>query len=301
MTAHPVLSAALCFGLGIVLQAILMLQGLFRSGDAKRAGMALLFTLLGMMPGRHEHAYALLGHVFFSITVFGVSFAYLFRERLLTRIGGRLVLAWNILLIYVALHAGWDSRLKLALLAVPTIPTIVNAFSDLDRAFGWKVFFHAWFSTILVAITISGLDTGPLGMFFQMTGQIVPRPPLEMIVSGAAYLYIVTNAWFVLALMPVKGRGQSWHERMEEIHRHMALLARGYAWEKEDPLRSLAVLVGLPLLLVAAARWGAGSARGVVALAIATMPWLAGRMPDAAEPRPLPAPVRLKDGVRRNA
>ena len=46
--------------------------------------------------------------------------------------------------------------------------------------------------------------------------------------SGAAYLYIVTNAWFVLALGPTPiARGQSWGERMEQVRRHMTLLAHG--------------------------------------------------------------------------
>src|SRR5262249_17425667 len=126
--------------------------------------------------------------------------------------------------------------------------------------------------------------------------------PYEMIVSGAAFLYIVTNAWFVLALVPIKFRhGQKWSERMAEIHRHMTLLARGYVWEKEDPLRSLAVLVGLPLLRAPAARWGSGGGgkgHGVVSLAIALMPLLAGRPDEASAPAPLPAPVRPKKRVR---
>src|SRR5262249_3420380 len=165
--------------------------------------------------------------------------------------------------------------------------------------FGWKVFFHAWFCAILVAIAISGIDAGALGMFFARTGSVAARPPYEMIVSGAAFLYIVTNAWFVLALVPIKfRRGQKWRERMAGIYRHMALLARGYVWEKEDPLRSLAVLVGLPLLLAAAARWGSGNGHAVVSLAIALMPLLAGRPDEASAPAPLSAPVRPKKRVR---
>jgi hypothetical protein len=102
-------------------------------------------------------------------------------------------------------------------------------------------------------------------------------------VGGAAWLYIVTNAWFVLALLPFPlRRGQKWVDREREIRAHMNLLARGYAWESHDPLRSLAVLVILPLVLLGAARWGGGAERVVVALAIALMPWLAARPGPAA-------------------
>jgi hypothetical protein len=62
------------------------------------------------------------------------------------------------------------------------------------------------------------------------------RPPLEMFMSGAAYLYILTNAWFVLALWPTPiARGPSWGARMEQVRRHMDLLAHGYVWERNDP------------------------------------------------------------------
>jgi hypothetical protein len=79
---------------------------------------------------------------------------------------------------------------------------------------------------------------------------------------------------------------------MGEIRRHMTLLAQGYVWEKDDPWRSLAVLVGLPLILFAASHLGTASSRGIVYLAIALMPVLAGPPPEAAELPPVTTPTR---------
>ena len=285
MAAPSLWIGTVCFGLGIVLQAIVMLRGSFQPGDWKRAGKSALFGLIGLAPVRREHPYDVRFHLSIVFTVLGFAFAYFFRDRLLTRIGGRLLLAWNILLIHVALSAGWNSTGKLLLLGLPTIPTIVNAFSDIDRKFGWKVFFYAWFSTILVVVAIAGIDTGPVGVFFG--GDATVPGPLSMIVGGAAFLYIVANAWFVLALapFPIQSR-QQWNQRREQIRRHVKLLAHGYVWEKDDPWRSLAVLLGLPLLLFAVARWGSDD-QAIVALAIALMPLLGGRPPEKSEPDPL--------------
>jgi len=293
VTADPVLLGILCFGLGMALQAILMLRGSFRTGDAKRAGLVALFSLIGMIPGEHEDPYEALWHVMLVFTMLGGAFAFAFRQRLLIHVGGRILLAWNIVLAYVVMQAGWGWQRAVSLLVVPTILTIINAFTDIDRAFGWRVFFYTWFSVILVVIAISGVNAGPLAMFFDRSRQPVLLPPLEMFLTGAAYLYIVTNAWFVLALWPFPlSRSQSWSDRMGEIRRHMSLLAQGYVWEKDDPWRSLAVLVGLPVILFAVSRWGSGSRQGIVLLAIALMPLLAGPAPEAAELPTVTAPAR---------
>ena len=291
MAAPQVVVSVVCFALGMVLQACLMLRGAFRPGDLLKAAGAILIGALGMLPGRHEHEYGILRHVLFSLAVGGMGFAYLFRDRILTRIGGRVLLAWNILLVFVVLRAGWNAGGAMLLVLIPTtILTVFNAFTDLDRAFGWKVFFHAWFTTILVVVALAAFDARSLGVFGRPSGEVVVRPPLEMIASGAAFLYIVANAWYVLALIPIKGRTQSWSDRMSEIRRHMQLLARGYVWEKDDPLRSLAVLVGLPAALATIAVWGAGNDRAVIQVAITLMPWVAGPVPkpDASAPGPRP-------------
>jgi len=283
VTAKPIPVAISYFALGMALQALLMLGGRFRRGDLDRAAGTLGSWFLGLFPGKNEPVYHLLRHVFFGMLIAGGVFTYLFRDRLLTRVGGRMLLAWNLLLVYVALNTGWDSRFQFFLLLLPTVPTVVNAFSDIDRDFRWKVFFQAWFSTILVVIAINSFDAGLLGVF-EPEGGVAPalRSPLEMIAGGAAFLYIVANAWFVLALVPIPlVRGQSWDSRLKEVRAHMDLLARGYVWERDDVLRSVVVLVGLPVVLVALSL-ARTNVRAVIPFAISLMPLVAGRV----EPEP---------------
>jgi len=45
------------------------------------------------------------------------------------------------------------------------VPTVINAFTDIDRSFGWKVFLPSVFSTILVVIAINGFDAGLFAVF----------------------------------------------------------------------------------------------------------------------------------------
>lgn len=277
----------------MALQALLMLGATFRRGDARAAALSIGASLVALLPFRHESRYQPVEHWFFVCLTAAFFFTWFFRTRLLPRIGGRVLLAWNIVLVFVVLHAGWTSPLLLVPLGIASGLTVINAFSDIDRGFGWKVFFHAWFTTIVVALAIRGMNVGPLGEFLAGDPAVLRRSPSELTLSGAATLSIVANAFFLLGLVPLKGRGQPWKERVEEIRRHMELLASGYVWEKDDPVRSLAVLAVLPLLLFAAARWGVGSDRVIIPAVIAVMPVLAGRLPDAAEG---PAPLQRRRG-----
>ena len=286
MHATSLPAALTLFALGMVLQALLMLRARFQRGDARTVALSIGVSLFALLPFRHESQYQPAQHGLAVCLSAASIFTAFFRARLLPRIGGRILLAWNILLVFVVLHAGWTSPWLLVPLGIVSVLTVINAFSDIDRTFGWKVFFHAWFTTILVVLAVRGMDAGALGEFLTGDPAVVRRSPAELMVTGAATMYIVVNAFFLLGLVPLPGKNQPWKERAEEIRRHMALLAIGYVWEKDEPVRSLAVLVVLPLLLYAAARWGAGSDRVIVPAVLAVMPALAGRVPDAPEVLP---------------
>lgn len=99
-----------------------MLRGRIRRGEASKAAFAAGLSLIGMLPFRRERTYRPLLHLIFTFMMAGICFAYFFRERLLPRIGGRMLLAWNILLVFVGFRAGWSSPPQIAAIAIPTVP-----------------------------------------------------------------------------------------------------------------------------------------------------------------------------------
>jgi hypothetical protein len=88
-----------------------------------------------MLPHHNEPQYLPVEHWFFVCLTAAILFAGFFRARLLPRIGGRILLAWNIVLVFVVLRAGWTSPFLHVPLGFVSLLTVVNAFSDIDQSF----------------------------------------------------------------------------------------------------------------------------------------------------------------------
>ena len=263
----------LAFALGVALQAMRALFGRPRPGDGKRLAIAGAIGLLGFVPGRHESHYSALAHFYAALFAFGMGFAWKFRERLLARIGARILLAWNLLTLAALWSLDGHGGAFTLVLLLPTALTVTAAFTDIDRDFNTQVLLHVWYSVMLIVIAAVEWHVTSwrdLAAFAEAFGA---RSIVGNVFAGAAFLYVAVNAWFVLALIPVPLRkGQPWIERIEEVQRHMKLLAWGYVWAQEDPWRSLAVLVVLPLALIANARWQFLDPSHAIVAGIALMP-----------------------------
>jgi hypothetical protein len=56
-------------------------------------------------------------------------------------------------------------------------------------------------------------------------GASVRLGPLECVTTGMAFLYLCVNATFVLELIPIKGRDQTWKQAMKEWHAFTEVMA----------------------------------------------------------------------------
>src|SRR4029077_8865840 len=127
-----------CFALGMVLQALIMLRARFRPGDARTVAIVIGVSLAALLPFRRDPQYLPVQHWFGVCATAALLFAGFFRARLLPRIGGPLVLACNIVLVFVVLQAGWTSPFLLVPLGFVSFLTVVNAFTVIDQSFGLK-------------------------------------------------------------------------------------------------------------------------------------------------------------------
>ena len=272
---HAVLGP-LAFAVGVALPAAQAVLRRPRPGDVRRAAIALAVALLGLVPGRHERPYSAQPHFYLVVAAFAMGIAWQFRERLIPRIGARLLLAWSLL----ALAALWSldghagAWMLLALLG--TAVAVTNAFTDLDRTFVWQVLlFAGYVATLALLVVLEWHVTSWTGIE-DFAAALNTRSVVGNLFAGAASLYVAANVWFVLALVPFPlFRGQSFDERLAQVRRHLELLASGDVWEPGHRMRSAAVLVLLPLVLVANAwRQVIDPSRLVVAI-IALLPLVA--------------------------
>lgn len=267
------------FVAGMISCGLYMLWGRWEKGDGKRFAIAITLGLIALLPGRNEVSYDLPFHLFFSSVFAAFFFTYEFRKKLLLRIDGQMVLVWNILFIgtmltHLDVYTWWPLY---ACLAVPSILTLVNAFSDVDRHFGMQVFFYFWFSAMVASVGLFHFSFGTLRVFW---GDLSPDIALyELLFAGAAFLYVLVNAWYALALIPIPiGKHQTVEERVREVRRHMQLLAHGYLWKKDSVVTNVFLIVILPLSIALNLVFGLIDEAAMISIALVATGFVGGHL-----------------------
>ena len=265
------------FSFGMFAQAFSVLLGKWQNGDGKKLLLSFAMGLLGMVPGKNEHHYDLNLHLFFSCMWAASVFTSMFKYRLISRIGVRTILVLNILLLFLVYDKFGVSYLIFGVLFIPTLITLMNGFSDLDQTFGWQVFFYVWFSVVLVSIGLLHFGYGDLFKTFGFNGETGQVDPFNLFFTGGAFLYILSNAWYVIMLIPVTGKHQSMENRMKNIREHMQLLAYGYIWEKGDVVGNIVTVIIFPLILILNYKFGFWSESLFVSIILVFLPFFASR------------------------
>ena len=245
------------FGLGVALQAMLLIRGDWNWW--RLAGNA-AFALLGMLPGKHERVYQPLFHVLMVFSLFSVMFAFTFRKDILPLITGVVLLSYTLIFWFAFFSYFYDGTplhvILLALLLVPTAATIFATFLKTQPGFALKLVLYTWFLVIILCLGLFQFPFSQLKLFLE-DHQVPWVTPVQSATAGMAFLFLLANASYVLYLIPIPGRNESWAQRMQTWHEFTDLLSQRFADARVTLAQAAMVLgaEGTLLLLSAIYRW----------------------------------------------
>ncbi|MBF0571306.1 MAG: hypothetical protein HQL12_05485 [Candidatus Omnitrophica bacterium] len=241
MNGRPIL--IFWFGLGVLIQAILLIQSDLKWG--KLAGCVGL-GLCGMLPGKHEYNYELLPHIFICFCLFAVSFAMFFKEDILPVISEKVLLSYSLIFWFSFFSYFYKDafihKFLFFLFLIPSLATVFIAFIKLKLNFWGKLFFYSWFLIIVVALGLFRFSFSHFSLFFDE--QHVPWfGPIDCALTGMAFLYIIVNATYIWELIPLRGKNQSWKNRMKEWHELTSLMTQRCDGQQPTHLQTILILV----------------------------------------------------------
>jgi hypothetical protein len=242
---YGVATYSLVFGIGMIFQTFLLLAGRWEPGDLKKIIIITIFGLCAMIPGIIEPDYKLSELIFASFLLGAIAFVTLFKKKLLLQINSHILLIWNLLFITLVFLTLEQSLPLLLLIGIPFLYTLAGCFSSIDKSFVWQVCSYTWMSFILVLIGLYQFNFLAFGSLFSETANQVSI--FDVFISGASFIYLFINVWFIVALIPIPRKHQTLRQRIIEIQDHMQLIASGYTSNKDKLVVNFFILTLLPL------------------------------------------------------
>ena len=215
------------FYVGILTQAIFLLLPRITLRDVGWVGLVCAAALLGFYQKDSNGQYDLYIHLFAVACVFSAFYALVFKDRILTHINKEVLMLWNFVFLYIYVQSGLFSiPILTALVMLGSVIAIVNAFFSLDTSYALKAYFYVWFLALMVGILSSQFAFQSIAFFFN-NGQGAPEP-FGMFFIGASFLWLAVNAWYIIELVPLPGRSQSFRSRLQEVKSDIAVLVSDY-------------------------------------------------------------------------
>jgi|GEM_PF-969825 len=238
------------FILGIVAQSFILLFPKWKKTDFIKLFFMFIAGSFGMLPFKHEISYDFDLHLVFSSIIAAFFLTATCASRFITHIGARTLIVLNALVLFIVCEQFGCSHLFFILLLIPTFATIINSFTNLDKHFGWQVFFYLWFCAMSVIIGVLHFLKGEILNISVSDFGMLQIPPVSAFFVGASFLYILSNIWYIFYMIPVPtSKRESFSVRIMKIKRHMQLLAHGYVRQKNDTLGNIIILIILPVIL----------------------------------------------------
>jgi hypothetical protein len=172
-------------------------------------------------------------HLFIALAAYCMTFALIMKKTILPGVNEVTLLFLNITLWYAFFSYRYliPEVLLVPLLSIfipLTAGTLLVAFADFVLGFWLTLVFYVWYLIIIVFIGTVQFPFWNLSFFFGIKVW-EPLAAIDVFLSGALFSYVAVHATYVLALIPLPSKHQSFASRLEEVNEHAEMLVYRYS------------------------------------------------------------------------
>jgi len=247
MDSHHPFILSLVFGVGIIFQSLLFISNQWTLEKMRLILKHMGISLAGMFPGKNERHYV--EDIYFHITICFILFAGFifatFKKEILPRITEASLLSYSLIFWYLFLsrydpHSAFD-RTVVLLAALPTLGTLVIAFTLIHWSFKVNLSCYIWYLILVLAISILQISFGALAFIF---GHRTDQFELwQILLTGMSFTYLSASMFYLYILIPVQGKNQTKEERMQIWQEDARLMASRFVDYRMPPVQAAIILI----------------------------------------------------------
>jgi len=238
------LTLSFIFGLGIVVQTLLFVMWCPAEGRLGRIGIAAATGLFGLLPGKHERNYELHFHICYCFVVYAFMIFVLFKKEIMARVSESSLLGNSLVFWYLcaSYFTGTPRQNTLmAIAALPTLITLVIAFTIREWHFVVRLSCYIWFLCLMLAISCFQVHFG--NMSFIWSDRFSPPAPFSLFLTGMAFTYLTASVFYIFILIPFTQKHQTFAQRMVIWRKDAHLMASYFSDYQLSASQALSILV----------------------------------------------------------
>lgn len=255
ISAFTEFQLGLWFILGVFIQGYFLIQNNFN----KEIGQKFLWCIVisavitaYLISEAHDSSAPIFSILIPFCFIFAILFHFIFRKQIVYKINEQALLVWNIIFLYLY-------YLRFGFYNIPVIIFIILVFVNLAIIFSkripnfWgRVFLYGWFLFIMIFLSIYQFDLKIFTNFLSGASHPAAYNPLDAILTGMIFLYVVSYSIFILVLffllipLPTKkGEKFNFQKRKEEIKNQSLILSESFDAKQS----SLFILIATVILI----------------------------------------------------
>ncbi len=208
---------------GMILQTVLLLDYTISRHDLKRFLWCILGSFVVFISGRGEISYNVHFHILLAFVIFVFIFSSVFKKRILRSISELDVMLWLMLVVYLlAVRADGPSTvgyIGFALLGA----ILLHILSPYPLPRKANVMLYFLYLGLVATLGFLQFRFTILAPFFSEKSPILLAPEVAF-VSGMAFLALGVHIWYMIELIPIPSKYDTFHSRLSDVKESIQFL-----------------------------------------------------------------------------